>query len=181
MWNLNLLLADFSTYSKSYYTYWNGYEDNNYSSISNRKLIDFLTSPQSFLENDYPYREKDLSKDIIVYKKNPDFKGWYDSSPSYIPDGPKTVYKYNQNRAFRTIYEVCKGDLMPFKEELCKKIEVYDYREDQMSSTNRVTVYDVVYKVNGETYVWCSVSDMGDKTFEINLVNSSNMFSDLGF
>ena len=70
---------------------------------------------------------------------------------------------------------------MPFKKELCKNIEVYDYREDEMSSTNRVTVYDVVYKVNGETYVWCSISDMGDKTFEINLVNSSNMFSDLGF
>ena len=175
MWNLNLLRAD-GVFAKSYCIYnypYYGYIGNNYNEFSNRELINFLTSPKNFSKNDYPYRDEELQREITEYDGDP-----Y-SGHSCI--GQRTIYFYNHNRAIRTIYEICGGDLMPFKEELCKDIEVYDYREDEMSSTNRVTVYDVVYKVNGETYVWCSVSDMGDKTFEINLVNSSNMFSDLGF
>lgn len=178
MWNLNLLRADFLTYSKSYNMPGWKYEHNNYYIIPSKKWIDFLMSPEAFLRNESPYREEELSKEIMMYKPNPN-KTY--AGPSYVADEIQTIYFYNQNRAFRTVYEICGGDLTPFKEELCKNIEVYDYRENEMSSTNRVTVYDVVYKVNGETYVWCSVSDMGDKTFEINLVNASSMFSDLGF
>lgn len=177
MWNLNLLLADNSfakLYTISNYPHSGcSFVINYYSEFSSSELINFLTSTKAFTQNDYPYREDALKGNLPLY----------DGDPYYnpIPIGSKTIYFYNKNRAIKTIYEVCGGDLMPFKEELCKSIEVYDYREDEMSSTNRVTVYDVVYKINGETYVWCSVSDMGDKTFEINLVNSSNMFSDLGF
>lgn len=86
----------------------------------------------------------------------------------------------SKTRAFKTASEVCNGNFDSLKDKICKQVEVYDYREDKMSSTKKVTVYDVVYKVNDKHYVWCSVSDLGD-TFEVNYVNDSELFSNLGF
>ena len=86
----------------------------------------------------------------------------------------------SKTRAFKTAYEICEGNFEPIKENICKKVEIYDYRENKAASSKKVTVYDVVYKINGQSYVWCTVHDLGE-TFEVNYVNSSNLFSNLGF
>jgi len=161
MWNLDVFTGNLIFYVGKWGVF----------NIDAKDLVDFLCTSKAPTEEKYPMMNEPLYiKELQYYMDG-----------SEIKSRDKYTYFYSKDRAFKTVYEVCHGDLMPFKEELCKNIEVYDYRENEMSSTNRVTVYDVVYKVNGETYVWCSVSDMGDKTFEINLVNSSKMFSDLGF
>ncbi len=86
----------------------------------------------------------------------------------------------SKTRAFKTAYKVCNGHLEPIRKNICKKVEIYDYREDKEASSKRVKVYDVVYKINAQFYVWCTVHDLGE-TFEVNYVNSAKLFSNLGF
>jgi hypothetical protein len=87
----------------------------------------------------------------------------------------------SKKRAFKAAKETCNGNLKPLMEKICDKVEVYDYRENETESSKRVTVYDVVYKVNDQCYVYCTIHDMNDGTFETNYVKAAEMFSNLGF
>ena len=87
----------------------------------------------------------------------------------------------SKKRAFKTAKEVCNGNFKQLMEKICDKVEVYDYRENETESSKRVTVYDVVYKVNDQCYVYCTIHDMNDGTFETNYVKATEMFSNLGF
>lgn len=88
---------------------------------------------------------------------------------------------YNKKNAFKTAYEVCNGNFQPLIKKICGAVEVYDYRENEQESSKRVTVYDVVYKVNDKRYVYCTIHDLNDGTFETNYVKDAEMFSNLGF
>lgn len=88
---------------------------------------------------------------------------------------------YNKKNAFKTAYEVCNGKFDPLIEKICRQVEVYDYRENEAASSKKVSVYDVVYKVNNSRYVYCTIHDLNDGTFETNYVKDSEMFSNLGF
>ena len=162
MWNIELL----TDHERYYGGEWVG----NVAATSN-DLIKFLFLKGAPSKAEYPNMDRPLSKNDLGY--------YYEDGKQYY--GYHMIYFYNKDRAFKTVYDMCGGDLKPFKEQICQQVEVYEYREDIMSSTERVTVYDVVYKIKGETYAWCSVSDLDDGTFEINFVKSSNMFSNLGY
>ncbi|MBR1787209.1 MAG: hypothetical protein IJ756_08655 [Paludibacteraceae bacterium] len=88
---------------------------------------------------------------------------------------------YNKKNAFKTACEVCNGNFQPLLKKICGAVEVYDYRENEQESSKRVTVYDVVYKVNDKRYVYCTIHDLNDGTFETNYVKDAELFSNLGF
>ena len=105
-----------------------------------------------------------------------------DDAPT-IEDYPrmnkKNFSSFNKDRAFNLLYKLCNGDFVSFILKINEKVEIYDYRKDKDSSTNRITVYDVVYRVKGKTYVLCSVSDLGESKFYISYKDSSTEY--LGF
>lgn len=84
-------------------------------------------------------------------------------------------------RAFKTAHEVCDGNFEPLIELIAEQVEVYDYRENEKASGKKVTVYDVVYKLQDKLYVYCTVHDFDDGHYEINYVSDSELYSDLGY
>lgn len=88
---------------------------------------------------------------------------------------------HSKSRAFKTAHDVCQGNFEPLKQTICEQVTVYDYRKNKSASSKKVTVYDVVYKIKEQTYVWCVVHDLGNKTYEINFFKASEMYSNLGY
>ncbi len=88
---------------------------------------------------------------------------------------------HKKTRAFKTANDVCGGNFIPLFEKICDNVEVFDFRKNEATSSKKVTVYDVVYRVNKKRYVFCAVRDMSDGTFEAKYINDAELFSDLGF
>ncbi|MBO7476758.1 MAG: hypothetical protein J6U04_02350 [Salinivirgaceae bacterium] len=88
---------------------------------------------------------------------------------------------HSKVRAFKTANKVCDENFEPLIEKIGEQVEVYDYREDKKSSSKKVTVYDVVYRIDGKRFVYCTVSDFDDEHYEINYVSDSDLYSGLGY
>ena len=82
------------------------------------------------------------------------------------------------------------------KNRLCRPVHIFEYRRNENSSNKKVTAYDVIYVIQNcnyyfcndnkyeylaDKYVWCTIYEMKDGTFEVRYVNSSYKYADLGY
>lgn len=102
----------------------------------------------------------------------------------------------SKTEAIGLVRDICYGQLDEIKNRLCCRVHVFDYRKNENSSSKKVTVYDVIYVLSdcyyhfceddthgvlADKYVWCTIYEMKDGSFEIKYVNSSYEYSDLEF
>ena len=160
MWNLEILTDRVKKGSKN--------------TVTSQNLIDLLISNITPTKANFPNIDEPLN-----YQEVED--SYLDHKAEKIVFVWGTKYRYNKDYAFKTAFDVCDGNFEPFKEKISQQVEVYDYRKDEKSSSKKTTVYDVVYLVNSNHYVRCSVVDLEGGHFEINYVSDSEMYSDLGY
>lgn len=93
--------------------------------------------------------------------------------------------KASKKEAFESVQELV--SLSTIEYEICKRVELFDYRKSENSSIDNAKAYDVVYKINrghGSSndciYVWCYVLELNDE-YEIEYVSDSEFVSDLGY
>ena len=102
----------------------------------------------------------------------------------------------SKTEALKLVRDFCYGHFDDIKDMLCSRIHIYDYRKNENSSNNKVTVYDVIYVLSdcyfyfcndnqygylADKYVWCTIYEMKDGTFELKYINSSHDYADLEF
>lgn len=102
----------------------------------------------------------------------------------------------SKTEAIELVRDICYGHFDEIKNRLCCRIHIFDYRKNENSSNKKVTVYDVVYVLSNcyyhfcedgkygvlaDKYVWCTIYEMKEGSFEVKYVNSSYEYADLGY
>lgn len=143
-------------------------------------------------------QEGTIPKETRIVKETPHEKDFFDDLLDAVfgVDEEQDEDIRSKTHALELVWDICYGHFDEIKNRLCRPVHIFEYRRNENSSNKKVTVYDVIYVIQNcyyhfcdddkygylaDKYVWCTIFEMKDGTFEVRYVNSSYEYADLGF